>query len=71
MPAPQPAARVSSLIRAPRREQSAKPIEVYDVIDTMYPDVPKLELFARHSRGGNWTCWGNHDVAASRDREAS
>ena len=71
MPAPQPAARVSSLICAPRREHSAKPTEVYDLLDAMYPHVPKLELFARQSRGGNWTCWGNHDLAASRDRQAS
>ena len=24
----------------------------------MYPDMPRLELFARKARPG-WTCWGN------------
>jgi N6-adenosine-specific RNA methylase IME4 len=64
MPAPQPAARVSSLIHAPRREHSAKPDKVYDLIDAMYPSLRKVELFARHQRGGLWTSWGNEDLVA-------
>lgn len=37
---------------------SRKPECVYDMIDDMFLDVPKLELFARQKRDG-WDCWGN------------
>lgn len=58
MPVPEPAARVDSVIEAPRGRHSEKPESVYGVIEGMYPDAPRLELFARGSREG-WTCWGN------------
>jgi N6-adenosine-specific RNA methylase IME4 len=38
---------VKQLIFAPIREHSAKPREQYERIDALYPDVNKLELFAR------------------------
>lgn len=40
------------------REHSRKPEYVQDMIDLMYPDSAKLELFARRSRPG-WDSWGN------------
>ncbi len=58
MPTPPQASRPSSVIEAPRREHSAKPEVVYELIEHMYPAVPKLELFARTERAG-WTSWGN------------
>jgi N6-adenosine-specific RNA methylase IME4 len=58
MPPPPPQARVSSVIEAPRREHSRKPDEAYAMIERMYPDLPKIELFARHRRDG-WDAWGN------------
>jgi N6-adenosine-specific RNA methylase IME4 len=58
IPAPLPANRPSSVITAPRREHSRKPIEAYELIERMYPDLPKIELFARQARDG-WSCWGN------------
>jgi N6-adenosine-specific RNA methylase IME4 len=58
VPTPLPADRPSSVIRAPRREHSRKPDEVYDIIERMFPDLPKLELFARSRRSG-WDAWGN------------
>jgi N6-adenosine-specific RNA methylase IME4/uncharacterized ParB-like nuclease family protein len=57
-PTPPPSARPSSVITAPRREHSRKPDEVYAIIEAMYPDLPRLELFARKARPG-WDVWGN------------
>lgn len=58
MPSPEPASRVSSLISARRREHSAKPDEVYDIIERMYPQLPRIELFCRSPRPG-WAVFGN------------
>lgn len=49
---------VPNVILAPRREHSQKPDQVNNLIDRLYPDSSKLELFARRSRPG-WTVWGN------------
>jgi len=54
---PLPENRVSSVVNAPRREHSRKPDEIYDILERMYPDVPKIELFARRARAG-WVAWG-------------
>jgi N6-adenosine-specific RNA methylase IME4 len=48
----------SSVIHAPRREHSRKPDEAYEIIERMYPELPKIELFARGKREG-WAAWGN------------
>jgi N6-adenosine-specific RNA methylase IME4/ParB-like chromosome segregation protein Spo0J len=58
MPSPSPANRPPSVISAPRREHSRKPDEAYELIERMYPELPKIELFARHARPG-WAAWGN------------
>lgn len=59
VPVPDPANRPPSVIRARRdNEHSAKPVEFYEVIERMYPDLPKIELFARNRRIG-WAAWGN------------
>ena len=58
MPTPQPARRPPSVIHAPTREHSRKPDEAYELIERMYPELPKIELFARGRREG-WTAWGN------------
>jgi N6-adenosine-specific RNA methylase IME4 len=55
---PPEAARPDSVIEAPRRAHSEKPHEVYELIERMYPELPKLELFARTPRPG-WSAWGN------------
>jgi N6-adenosine-specific RNA methylase IME4/ParB-like chromosome segregation protein Spo0J len=57
-PTPEPANRPGSVIEAPRREHSQKPDEVYEIIEQMYPELPKIELFARQTRPG-WAAWGN------------
>jgi len=58
MPSPSPGNRPPSVITAPRREHSRKPDEAYDLIERMYPELPKIELFARHARQG-WDAWGS------------
>jgi N6-adenosine-specific RNA methylase IME4 len=58
MPSPAPADRPPSVIHAPRREHSRKPDEAYEVIERMYPGLPRIELFARRARPG-WDAWGN------------
>jgi N6-adenosine-specific RNA methylase IME4 len=50
--------RPSSIIMSPRREHSRKPDEAYALIEAVYPEFAKVELFARHARPG-WHAWGN------------
>src|SRR5262249_37934188 len=57
-PLPPPDKRPPSVFFAPRREHSRKPDQVYDSIERMYPDLPKIELFARARRPG-FDAWGN------------
>jgi N6-adenosine-specific RNA methylase IME4 len=55
---PDPSNLSPSTIYAPRREHSRKPDEVHEIIERMYPELPKIELFARKARPG-WRVWGN------------
>lgn len=58
MPVPEPPARPSSVITAPRTEHSRKPDQFYEAIESMYPNRQYGELFARRLRPG-WGSWGN------------
>lgn len=60
---PNEEARAPSVIDAPRTQHSAKPPEVYGLIERMYPHLPRVELFARCERDG-WASWGNEVQAA-------
>ena len=62
MPAPPPAARVGSVVTADRGRHSAKPAEFAEIIERMYPALPKVELFCRSPRDG-WAVWGNQSAA--------
>ena len=55
---PEPSERVSSIIRAPRAAHSLKPETIYELLESMYPEVPRIELFCRKPRQG-WAAWGN------------
>lgn len=55
---PAPANRPSSVIRSPRGKHSEKPVQVYEQIEAMYRELPKVEMFARNVREG-WAAWGN------------
>jgi len=47
-----------SVLEAPRKEHSAKPHEVYEIIESYFPNGKYLELFSRNKRD-NWVMWGN------------
>lgn len=58
VPVPEAKAKPPSVIFSPRRGHSQKPPEAYAVIEQMYPDLPRIELFGRNARQG-WSLWGN------------
>lgn len=60
IPPPDTDARFDSVIEAPRQAHSEKPHVVYDMIEAMYPEFDRIELFARNKRAG-WDSWGNQD----------
>ena len=39
-------------------KHSKKPLIAYEIIEKLYPDLNKIELYARNTRDG-WDCWGN------------
>ena len=49
---------VPQVVMAPKRAHSAKPIEVHERIERLYPDARRIELFARSARAG-WDAWGH------------
>jgi hypothetical protein len=46
------------VIEAPAREHSTKPDEAYELIEAYFPNLRKVELFARRRREG-WAVWGD------------
>ena len=50
--------RYTTVLREPSTKHSKKPISAYELLESMFPDAKKLELFARNYRAG-WDCWGN------------
>ncbi len=54
-------ARPSSVLKYPRLEHSRKPLELYQLIDDMYPELKKIELFRRGEKffRKDWMGWGN------------
>ncbi|MCY3631680.1 MAG: MT-A70 family methyltransferase [bacterium] len=57
-PAPHFGSAPLSVIEAARGAHSAKPAAVYAIIERLWPDLPKIELFARTPRTG-WQTWGH------------
>jgi site-specific DNA-methyltransferase (adenine-specific) len=49
---------ISQVILSPRRGHSRKPESMQDAIERLFPDGPRLELFARRPRDG-WSVWGD------------
>lgn len=58
LPTPEPANRPPSVLYGERNTHSYKPEETYEVIEKMYPEFNKVELFCRNPREG-WFSWGN------------
>lgn len=57
IPGPALGTQPESLIMAPLAEHSVKPDVFHEIIEGLYPTIPKLEMFARRQRHG-WTLWG-------------
>ena len=57
IPQPRGARNIKQLVRVPRTAHSAKPTEVLQNIEQMFPTQRKIELFARNKNNG-WTSWG-------------
>lgn len=57
LPVPNPKDRVSSVLEIPRGKHSKKPVEFYTILENMYPDATKIEIFSRIDRKG-WDTWG-------------
>jgi len=64
LPVPEPSDRISSVIRSERGRHSEKPELFYEIIEAMYPEYPKVELFSRNARQG-WKGWGNEYANAA------
>ncbi|MBT9173485.1 MAG: hypothetical protein DDT21_01886 [Syntrophomonadaceae bacterium] len=58
MVTPEVSNRFLSVIEAEPGKHSEKPQIVYEMIEKMYPEFDKVELFAREKREG-WFSWGN------------
>lgn len=58
-PCDRPALFPTSVITETRREHSRKPEWPQQVVSERFPEMRKLELFARRYRAG-WTTWGQH-----------
>jgi N6-adenosine-specific RNA methylase IME4 len=56
---PEPGQAPDSVIEAERGRHSRKPDQVYQLIETAYPHLSKLELFARGTPRPGWQTWGN------------
>lgn len=57
VPCPAPGTQWPSIVRERKRGHSVKPEWAYRMIETHFPNLPKIELFARRARPG-WDCWG-------------
>lgn len=58
IPAPAMGTQPSSVIEAPLGRHSAKPASVAEMIEKLFPNLPKVELFCRSPREG-WDAIGN------------
>jgi N6-adenosine-specific RNA methylase IME4 len=60
---PTPSYLPDSVIEAPRGRHSEKPKIFHELIERMYPNATRLELFARGKPRPGWTAWGNEVTA--------
>jgi N6-adenosine-specific RNA methylase IME4 len=56
---PTPSYLPDSVVEAPRGKHSEKPKIFHELIERMYPNAQRLELFARGTVPPGWTGWGN------------
>lgn len=52
----------SSVVTIEKTRHSAKPDRFREIIDSLYPEGPRVELFARTAASEGWHVWGNQAV---------
>lgn len=67
MPCQEARGKYTTVMRESATKHSKKPEYAYQMIEDMFPDAQKIELFARNTRTG-WDSWGN-EVPASMTME--
>lgn len=50
--------KIHSVFTEKVKKHSQKPQIAYEIIERLYPNTNKLEMYARNTRD-NWNCWGN------------
>lgn len=68
-PKPSPKSLSPSIVVSQRGRHSEKPSEVHKLIETYYPELPRVELFARAARPG-WFVWGDESGALANEATA-
>lgn len=58
MPRKECRGKYTTVLREPSTYHSHKPICAYEMLEDMFPDAVRIELFARNTRDG-WSSWGN------------
>lgn len=58
MPCEEMRGKYTTVLREASTKHSKKPVCAYEMIENMFPNTTKIELFARNHRDG-WYCWGN------------
>lgn len=58
MPEKEAQGKYTTVLREASTGHSKKPVCAYEMLEVMFPDTEKLELFARNERN-DWDCWGN------------
>ena len=58
MPCKETRGKYTTILRELATKHSKKPLCAYKMIEDMFPNENKLEMFARELRDG-WDCWGN------------
>jgi N6-adenosine-specific RNA methylase IME4 len=66
IPPPAQQDRVSSVVYGERMQHSAKPEQFYELIESFYPELPKIELFLRGEPRPGWAAYGN-EIAGNRE----
>lgn len=64
VPAPEHGEQYESAIESPRSLHSAKPFAFREMIEELFPTLPRIELFAREQVVG-WDAWGNEITEAA------
>jgi N6-adenosine-specific RNA methylase IME4 len=66
IPAPEQGRQYESVITAPVARHSSKPFVMHEMIEEMFPHLPRIELFARERFEG-WDAWGNELQGGSNE----